>query len=874
MLRRWFLARLLITFIALSLLSVVYTVSRPSSLFLAVEVSGPQPSTARLFYDTGNGFSDLESSGVLFESPSSKPFSRLYFILPRKTIVGLRLRLPSNFAQPANGEASVRLRGVRIFNNKAVLTDLPVSRIAPYLAIASCTRNGDEVAVITAPHANDAAVAIALPEPLQFQWLFRGQNLLRLGVINLLLIALFFAALLFREPMAAAWSRLSGLSGAINSQIRVYTGAFSADAFVPVDALAVRVYGLLLILFAGACALNLNGSSSALYGIAYKNGPAIRPWMGSPKASRSDEWAYTTPDILNQYFRRDRFAAQDSVLGNHYIALTGNVPVKDVSTFFRPQFWAFFLLPLSDAYSIYWQAKGLVLVGGVFTFLLWLTRSSGWALAGALWYFFSPFTQWSYSWPSALPEMVGSLCLGSVCFCYLTVGRKRKWLAVAAIGTLYSGVNFAMCAYLPHMIPLSWLSIFIIIAWCFAARREILNRQARVERAAVMMAVLAILCAVGAVVYSELRTAIFAVAETAYPGRRITLSGTMPPWKFLCQFLQWTVTEKEFPQALGNICEGSGFLWLAPVTLLVLPKLRLPAFQKAALIALWCCAGMLFAWSAFDIPPAFGRITLMERSTPARSLAALGLANVAIVCLAGAYAMKRFERVGSWRRFSLYLFFTMAVCWALLAYSNWRLDHYFALTEVMLSALFVALLCSFFLAGRERAFLLLLVIPQVMVNSTVNPMERGLPSFTESAFHQFVRQHRDLLGGKWLVYSNSIVRSGFVAASGCSVYTGTRYLPDIDHFSLFAARGLDLNVFNRLGYLDAAAIPASDPTRFVQTHAVVVNWNVAPDDPLLAKLGIRYVTFDEKPGPQLLHNLRAVHDGPLDGLWIYEVSGR
>jgi hypothetical protein len=348
----------------------------------------------------------------------------------------------------------------------------------------------------------------------------------------------------------------------------------------------------------------------------------------------------------------------------------------------------------------------------------------------------------------------------------------------------------------------------------------------------------------------------------------------MPPWKFACHFLPWTVTEKDFPQALGNICEGSGFLWLAPVSLLLLPKLRLSSFQKAALGALWCCGAMLFVWSAFDVPPVFGRITLLERSTPARSMAALGLANIAIVCLAGAPVAKKLAAPRPWHRAVVYCFCAAALFWPVLAYANRQLGNYFARTEVMLSALFLALLCSLFLANWRRPFLLLLVVPQVILCSTVNPMERGLPTFTQSEFHQFVQSHRDLLIGKWLVYSGTVVRSGFVAASGCNVYTGLRYLPDIDHFSLFAARGLDLNIFNGLGYLNAAAIPSGEPARFVQTRAGIVDWNVAPDDPLMAQLGIRYFAFDEKPDPRFLHNLKAVHDGPLDGLWIYELSGR
>jgi hypothetical protein len=427
-----FFPRLLLVFAGLSLLSVLYTYSRPVNLQLTMDMASSQAGVAQLFYDTGRAFNEADSSTCRVDASSPASFEHLSFSLPEKTILRLRF-------DPLTSAGRVVIRNVQIRNKKAVLENIPVSRIMPFNQIAERTERRDEVEFVTVPGANDPGVILGLAKPLRLRWVFAGQNLLRLGVINACLAALCVLIALTKPQLTPGWRRLLLFARRVNRLFERAANRFPRGSFLAMDATAFWIYAGLIVFFCLACLLDLNGSSSALYGTVYGNGPAAKPWIGTPKDVRVDEWAYVTPDILNQYYRADRFEAKRSVLGDHFVALTGNVPVRDVSTFFRPQFWAFFALPLDYAYSVYWQAKALLLVAGVFTFLLWLTRSTRWALAGALWYFFSPFIQWSYSWPSALPEMIGSLCLGTTCFCYLTVGRKSGWLALAAVAMVALG---------------------------------------------------------------------------------------------------------------------------------------------------------------------------------------------------------------------------------------------------------------------------------------------------------------------------------------------------------------------------------------------------------------------------------------------------
>jgi hypothetical protein len=833
--------------IVLALAGLAYIYLRPSQLHLTLEMAASSPSMAQLFWNVGKGFNEDDSSRLRVSSKSLTSFDRLSFALPDRKLRGLRF-------DPLTNEGRVVIRNIEIDNFNSVLRVLPVSRVIPLHQIASrterSTQQGDEVEFATTAGANDPGLTIILPKLLRFRWGLGRQDVAPLGIIYVGILASFL--------VVQNWLKIDRAFGLLSARI-------SEGRFLNFDPFAVWVCAGLLALFCFACLLDLNGSSGGMHS-SYGNGPGSELWVGSPQPVRVDEWSYVTPDILSQYFRADRFAVQDSALGDHNISLTGNIPVKHISTLFRPQFWSFFVLPPDYSFSVYWQAKALVLVGGIFIFLLWLTGSSAWGLAGALWYFFSPFTQWSYSWPSAFPEMVGSLCLGIVCCSYLTVGRSWSWLAVSALGAAFSLINFAMCAYPPHLIPLAWLGVAMMVSWLVARRSEIFTTQGLWPRLAAILIACLLVGGVGLNVYQDLKPAIAAVSDTIYPGRRVLPGGTLPVWKLASHYLPWTQNATNFPQSLGNICEGSGFLWLAPLTLLCIRRLALSPFQKAALIALWVCFGAIFCWCVFPMPAIFGHITALDRCTGARCLPALGLLNIAIVAL----TVTRVKQGDGIRHIYNVLLSTIMFT-ALLVLANQFLGRFFSTTAIVLGAFYLALLTTLIISAKPRMLAVLLIIPQALVFGGVNPVEQGMGEFTQSNFNRYIQSHRELLNGKWLVYSDMVPKSGFVAEAGCQVYTGTRYIPDIDHFKLFASRGLDINTFNRLGYLDAHAIAPGQPTRFIQTSPVVVEWDVAPTDPLLPQVGIRYLAFDSQPDPKLTEHLTALTEEPVDGFWLYKL---
>ena len=859
--------KLSLAFVLCSLLSFGYIFTRPAHLRLTLEMAASQPSTAQLFYNVGTGYREEDSGSVPEISASLRDFRELSFPLPRKKLFQLRF-------DPMVSAGSVVIRNITIRNGNAVLFEIAPSSVQPFNQISTCVRDGNEIRVVTTPGANDPGLTFALARPLQLHWLLRGLNWRLFIVIDAVLFFAALAILAVERRGRALWLSVSSKLRQIDEAFAALARRLSTPGFIQFDSISIWVYSTAVVLFLLGGVLNLNGSSEGMYSSAYGRGPRVKTWLGAPRAIRSDEWAYQTPDILNQSLRADHFAVESSALGNHNVALTGNMPVRHFTAVFRPQFWPFFVLPVDYAYAFYWQAKALLLCAGLFTFLLWITRSSYWALVGALWYFFSPCTQWSYSWPSALPEMTGCLCLATVLFAYLTVGRKALALLLCAIGAAACTINFALCAYLPHMIPLFWVAFAVFIAWCAVSYNNIFVRDVAIIRMAAVALAAGLIAITGWRTYAELKLAIISVTHTVYPGQRITTAGSAPIWEFAAHFMPWTETQNQFPAALGNICEGSGFLWLAPITLLCMGRVRLGRFEKAALIASWCAFLLLFAWAALPMPGAIGHLLGLDKLTGPRCFPALGLANITIVAismtgLARAIGKRRWLPINL--RDAVVFVLAFLVTFAALHSANMHLAGFFSTIEVIVAALFAAGLIVCMLTIRQSALALALIVPEALLFGSVNPVERGLPVFTRSELHEFVERHPEALKGRWLVYSDTPVSSGFFAASGCRVYTGLRYLPDIDHFALFAAHGLDVNLFNRLGYLNAHPITKNEKTSATWQPNGILTWNVAPTDSILQQIGIRYVAFDLKPTPDLENGLKALSTKPIDGFWLFEL---
>jgi hypothetical protein len=854
-----------------------YVLTRPNPYHLTMEMSANAPSTAEVFFDTGKSFNEGEASSLLVKSTALTFFQPLEFTIPF-TLFAHRIRTIRFDPISAPGEVVIRHVSVRAPDGREILA-IPPGDIARLNQIATIAVHGAEADVTTTPQAPDPQLTLSLKTPIRLPRVPLPSEGRLLLVGNAVLLGLFALLFVLRRQVEIAAAVVNRRVRAIDARFAALAEHLSAPDFIKFDSGAIWFYAACLVLFLAGGLADFNGSSIGAMSTYYGHGATEKEWIGQPRSIRADEWAFVTPDILNQALRTDAFALEDAQMGNHSVSLMANVPVRHFSTIFRPQFWSFFILPLDYAFAFMWQCKALFLAVGVFTWLLLLTGSTLASATGSLWYFFSQFTQWTWSWPSALPELTGMICLSMVLFCYLTVGKNKIALALVALAAAVCSINFALCAYVPHLIPLAWLAVLFFLAWCIASHRQIFVKEAAAARIAAGAVAIAIIGVTGLFVYRDLQVAIAAITNTVYPGHRI-VSGSMLVWQLPSNFMQWWVNDGRVPQLLhNNICEISGFLWLAPFTILGWEKVSLSRFQKLALAGFGLVSLLLLAWALLKLPNSFGIALGVARTFGPRSLPALGLANIAVVCTCMAGWRARAGESWNWQP-AIMCVFVMGILFKLLQVTNRHLDHFFKNGQVFFAALIITVLVWLLITGRKRLLALALVLPQAIVFGTVNPVHRGLDVITSSEFYAFVQHHPDLRKGEWLVFTDPNwadrfdpnTASSLIAATGCHVYTTCTYLPNVDAFPLFRASHLNMEIANQLGYTTAVALPPGAKPSMQVISSGQILYRLSPSDPLLRQLGITHIAFDRKPAPALTSGLTLIADKEVDGLWLYRIS--
>lgn len=836
-------------------------VQRHPAATLTIDMKSNVTSHAKVFFDTGEGFNESESD--LRWVIAGRDSQRLSFPFPTKTVRSIRF-------DPIETSGIVEIHSAVIERprGREVIQRFDLGRIVPLNQVASIALPDGTARVTTDEEANDSQLLLPVETPITayysakqlFAW-----KVLRLDALWLLVTLGLLAAARYRQRW---W-----LLRAINGRFDAWSAALRRPGIFQIDRTAVWYYTLCLIAFVGLFLAKLHSSSISISGASYRGWTDVvhTPLLGTPKQVRSDEWGFHTPAILNQALRADRLAVLDSSVGPGKAALLGNIPCRHFTQLFRPQFWSFFFLPVDFAFSFYWQAKAFLLLTGVFTLLLLLTRSSAVSAIGALWYFFSAYTQWAYSWASLLPEMVGLFCWVISLTCYLLLGRNKMRLLVAAIVCATCAINFALCAYPPHQIPLIAFGVAIIAWWVWSHRNLVWRRDLLTARLLTLVGCWAFVGVVMFWFYVDARETLLAAAATVYPGHRSSAGGSVPVTQLISHFLDFWKSEHSFPPSHGNICESSGYLWLAPLTLFMggLATFRQPSALR---VCLWSSFLLLLCWMLVPIPPAFGQFIFFDKVPPFRCNHALGLINVAIVAVFLAERPAAATARSSLRNSWLLGLGAAFIALLLFSVSNSKLDHFFSIWAIGFGSIYLSLLVLFLAHRRLKIFSLVLLLPLIFANGLINPVDRGLEVVTSSSLFKAVQNDENLRRGKWLIYAPWADEPAVLAATGIDVLGTLKIIPERTRLAPFDPENRYQEVINRSGYLMALPLSGDEASSFETVGLANVLWKVNPLDPRLHSIGVRHVAFAyQPPAPRLRQLLAPRLEATLPGLSVYRL---
>ncbi len=468
------------------------------------------------------------------------------------------------------------------------------------------------------------------------------------------------------------------------------------------------VTGLALIY----AALRLSPSSYAL--ALAQLGRHVSPWLGRPQPIRSDEWAILTP--LVQSAMNNGMAERNATSFYHESLMSIYcLPLLNWGFIFKPQFWAFLVLPPSFAYSLYWAAIAAMMVVG------WslLLRSFGFtrnmaALLSMLLYF-SPFVQTWWTTHGCQLAFFPWVALA-------VVNIKSNVRAAIAVAVLIPAWWMSLL-YVPALPPMFWLGVVLCCTFCF---KSFTWRR---------LAALAVGGATGAgLAFLYFRPIFGAYAHSVFPGQRWVLGGGLPRWIALSQFLPGTTTELHASLIGLNICEISTVAtWLPALALCIIdiPSIRRRAAEDPDMRRdLKRIGALLLAFSA---------VTLWQLTSwlwPMSYVLGFGLSPVqrtlfasgALLVIAAGYAIERLPIYASvWR---LGVFAAVVLAGWVLASVNLQGGALVPRDELVVLVPLLALMPFAMTSDRHSAdtwrtaIVLLAITPVAMVWGLFNPVQR------------------------------------------------------------------------------------------------------------------------------------------------------
>jgi len=389
--------------------------------------------------------------------------------------------------------------------------------------------------------------------------------------------------------------------------------------------------------------LGINGSSvgtfrTILYGTTSPD-PALI--VNKPRDIRSDEWLVSTQQIIAQ--TEDNFSRNNHNLGNGEDVSTFDVPYRDWSVIFKPQNWAFFVLPLDNAFAFKWWSLGYLLIVSCYFFILAILpgkRLLAATLASSL--FFSAFIQWWYVFGTLASVYYPLFIMTAVVYLFR---QKIRWKQLAlTLLLIYLMTCFALVLYPPFQIPCALVAFAFLVGYVLENRklwdkRELIGKLLLVAGSTVIAVAI-----VGAFIFTRMDT-VNSITHTAYPGKRTMQSGDFFFNHFMSSHLGYQfISDKNTAQYLidgkspSNQSETSNFLLVVPF--LFLPSLFLiykdikrkkdldwPLILLNGLFVVFLCEMFVPAFTPIS------KLFFLHQVGGARSLIGVGLLNLIVFAL-------------------------------------------------------------------------------------------------------------------------------------------------------------------------------------------------------------------------------------------------
>ena len=643
---------------------------------------------------------------------------------------------------------------------------------------------------------------------------------------------------------------------------------FSESHLIIFNLKVVYTLTILLLISISFILAEINFSSIDYW---YTLSPLVQPHgllLGQPRGIRSDEWLFWTTDLFSQIHSKVPFQIHNFSIGNGNAPLLMNLPAYHFSMLFRPQFWAFFFLNQETAFSIYWIFKTFFLFGSsLLLFLIILDNSFLLSFTGAFWLFFSSFTQWWIG--GAINDVLVIWNILAISSIYLLFSKKLLNILISGCICLIMGINFVLIFYPPYQIPLTYLLISILVGCIF---RETSKNNFKYLKLKSVIVITIILISTLTFYFFYLDTAetINSVRSTVYPGQRRVSGGSLSLLRYFSGFFDLYYKEAIFPKAIGNICEGSSFIFLWIFTIVNFSFFCKKGSDKMYLSLL---AAILFlsVYAVVGFPSYLEKITLLNFVQPERTIMALGIAGILLTLISLKFKSKILLKNSVQKASFCTSIFLIFFCYGV-KFNN-TIDHFFSYVVLGFFAIAYTIIIYFFIQKRVNYFCISIILITLIPNLNINPVTKGLDSLVNNSLVEFINTIPNRYDGKWALFGDMIY-ANLLKVTGVEVLNGVKYSPDIVSFSKLDPENKYFSVYNRYAHIELVSDNKYQLPQFDLIQADYYKLYINPCSEHFKNLNVKFVVLDNISAKNL-DCLNPLSLEPiLEKIMVYELKER
>ncbi len=567
---------------------------------------------------------------------------------------------------------------------------------------------------------------------------------------------------------------------------------------------------LLFVLVCGLALFRISGSSIGVYE-QILNGSSSSDknliW-GKPRGIRSDEAAIVTQLTISQ--ARTDFKRVNPLVGlGEDMSVIGDFPYREWSEFFKPQNWAFFVLPLEQAFAFKWWFLGWTLITSCYILLqTLLPERRRFNILLSLSVFFTPFIQWWYQSITILSLAYGFLICALLI--HLTKPGRRRTRLLLTGALVYVLIAFALLLYPPFQIA-CLLGIVAVYFGCLLARGGSAKHWVQGLKWPVAASLVA-MAVIGIFFFTRLPI-INAITGTSYPGHRVVASGGFKVGHFFSgPFLGVMQSDKLAEHYDMNQSEASNFIMLWPV--LLIPSLYIilkrrehkqpPPYMLLAINAmLMVMAARIF----LPMPMVLAKVLLLASVPHQRLFVGMGLLGIVQI---GLLAREKLVTLPHW-----VVMTTSFLALGLFLIVGIHLRHLFPgllphRWMIYVPCLVVAVSVWGLLSRRPEIGAAGLLLIGLGTSAMINPLYRGLSPIIDSKLSRALQQMPNTHdGSEWILLGGGSF-TNYLPAQGIPSYSTTYLYPQLDLWHRYDPSGRYSAAYNRyanMGFVINPDIP-------------------------------------------------------------------